>query len=164
MDVERSLLSTFNAVLSIMADVDRPILISIVSILNIVLGLLAIVAGIVLIADIGGVATELTNRIWEEIQEQGQTGDITKEDLFNAIKMLGFLPIFGGVVNAIIGIGMWLGWRIMWYIGVVVNVLELLLALATLIFGNFAALVTVIINGLIIYYLFRPGVKAFFSI
>ena len=93
MDVERSLLSTFNAVLSIMADVDRPILISIVSILNIVLGLLAIVAGIVLIADIGGVATELTNRIREQIQEQGQTGDITKEDLFNAIKMLGFLPI-----------------------------------------------------------------------
>ena len=147
-----------------MADVDRPILISIVSILNIVLGLLAIVAGIVLIADIGGIATELTNRIWEQIQEQGQTGDITKEDLFNVIKMLGFLPIFGGVVNAIIGIGMWLGWRIMWYIGVVVNVLELLLALATVIFGNFTALITVIINGLIIYYLFRPGVKAFFSI
>ena len=67
-------------------------------------------------------------------------------------------------MNAIIGIGMWLGWRIMWYIGVVVNVLELLLALATVIFGNFAALITVIINGLIIYYLFRPGVKAFFSI
>ncbi len=147
-----------------MADVDRPILISIISILNIVLGLLAIVAGIVLIADIGGIATELTNRIWEQIQEQGQTGDITKEDLFNVIKMAGSLPIFGGVVNALIGVGMWLGWRIMWYIGVVVNVLELLLALATLIFGNFAALVGIVINGLIIYYLFRPGVKAFFSI
>jgi hypothetical protein len=143
---------------------DRPILISIVSILNIVLGLLAIIAGIVIIADIAGFTTELVNQLWEKIQEQGQSVDFTKDDLLNVMKIFGGMFSVAGIINALIGVGMWLGWRIMWYIGLVVNILELVFGIGTLIFGNFSAIISIIINGLIIYYLFRPGVKAFFNV
>ena len=143
---------------------DRPILISIVSILNLVLGLLAIIIGIVVIADIAGFTTELVNQLWDKIQEQGQSVDFTKDDLLNVVKIFGGMISVAGIINALIGVGMWLGWRIMWYIGLVVNILELIFAIGTLIFGNFSAIVSIIINGLIIYYLFRPGVKAFFNV
>ena len=146
-----------------MTDADRPILIGIVAILNIVLGLVAIILGVVVLANMGGIITDFVDQIWEQIHEQFP--DLTKDDIINALKLAGGFPmVLAGLINALIGVGMWLGWRIMWYIGLVVNILELLFGIATLIFGNFTAIVSIIINGLIVYYLFRPGVKAFFNI
>lgn len=145
-----------------MANADRPILISIVSVLNIILGLVAVILGVLVLANVGGMITDLVDQAWQQIHEQFP--DLSKDDVINALKLAGFPAVVAGLINVLIGVGMWLGWRIMWYIGLVVNILELLFGLATLIFGNFSAIISVIINGLIIYYLFRPGVKAFFNI
>ena len=145
-----------------MADASRPILVGIVGIVNIVLGLAAIVTGVILIADIADVATNLTEDLWEKVHEQSP--DITKEQLLDAVKMLGALPLVSGIISTLIGAGIWCGWRIMWYIGIVVNALELILAAASIIFGFLPGIVLALINALIIYYLLRPGVKAFFNV
>jgi len=147
-----------------MAEVDRPILISIVAILNIILGVVALVIGIFLVADIGGMTTELADKLWQMLQDEGQSIDFTKAELLSALKFFGSIPIIAGLINILIGVGMWLGWRIMWYIGVIVNIVEFIFAVASIFFGNYTGIIGAIINGLILYYLFRPGVKAFFSV
>jgi uncharacterized membrane protein (DUF2068 family) len=52
----------------------------------------------------------------------------------------------------------------MWYLGVIFTAISLILGIASLFTGVFVSIITLVIDGLILYYLFRPGVKAFFGV
>ena len=127
------------------SDKNRPILISIVAILNFLAGLFFLLGGAVVglnIIDISG----------------------------NVPEIAGFTAV-GGAILAIIGIiyliiagGMWNGWKVMWYIGVIVNGLSLIMGIASLFVGSFVGIIPIVIDALILYYLFRPGVKEFFGL
>ena len=44
-----------------------------------------------------------------------------------------------------------------------VSVIGIILAIASIAVGNVGAIVSIIIHGVVIYYLYRPNVKAFFG-
>ena len=125
----------------------RPILISIIANLELIAGILAVLAGIALM--VGLVAT----------------GDAD----------LGALGAYGGVVLIIAGIialiiagGFWNGWKIMWYLGMIFSILYIIFAIYGMITAGFAgiglsAIIPIIINLIIIFYLTRTKVKEFFG-
>ncbi|MBE6523239.1 MAG: hypothetical protein E7Z62_09000 [Thermoplasmata archaeon] len=126
-------------------DVSRPILITIIAILEFLLGLLLLVGGILLIA---GVVS---------------AGDIDPEfaDLGNAASIA---MIVVGLINIVIAGGFWNGWSIMWYIGLIVNGIGLIVAIYGLITTGIGSAIPLVIYAVILFYLFRPGVKEFFGI
>lgn len=126
-------------------DVSRPILITIIAILEFLIGLLILVGGVLLIA---GVIS---------------AGDVDPEfaDLGNAASIV---MIVIGLLNIIIAGGFWNGWSIMWYIGLIVNGIGLIVAIYGLITTGIGSAIPLVIYAVILFYLFRPGVKDFFGI
>jgi hypothetical protein len=126
-------------------DAPRPILITIIAILEFVIGLLILVGGVLLIA---GVIS---------------AGDVDPEfaDLGNAASIV---MIVIGLLNIIIAGGFWNGWSIMWYIGLIVNGIGLIVAIYGLITTGIGSAIPLVIYAVILFYLFRPGVKDFFGI
>ena len=126
-------------------DAPRPILITIIAILEFLIGLLILVGGVLLIA---GVIS---------------AGDIDPEfaDLGNAASIA---MIVIGLLNIIIAGGFWNGWSIMWYIGLIVNGIGLIVAIYGLITTGIGSAIPLVIYAVILFYLFRPGVKDFFGI
>jgi hypothetical protein len=59
--------------------------------------------------------------------------------------------------------GLWIGKRWAWTITLILSVIGIILAIASIALGNVGAIVSIIIHGVVIYYLYRPNVKAFFG-
>ena len=126
-------------------DAPRPILITIIAILEFLIGLFLLIGGILLIA---GVVS---------------AGDIDPElaDLGNVASIA---MIVIGLINLVIAGGFWNGWSIMWYIGLIVNGIGLIVAIYGLITTGIGSAIPLVIYAVILFYLFRPGVKDFFGI
>lgn len=120
-----------------MTNVNRPILVTIVGALN-------IIEGLVIMALVMGVC--LT----------GPDKSVT------SIAMFAIAAFIAGFIPLIIGIGQLKGWRIMWYLGVIFAIIGVIGGIIGLV--AIVGIIPLIINALILYYLFRPGVKAFFNI
>ncbi len=126
-------------------DKNRPILISIIAILNFLLGLFFLVMGVLLA--VGTIAI----------------GDIDP-DLESLSALGGAGLIIMGLIFLIVAGGLWNGWKIMWYICVIIHAISLILGIASIFVGAFVGIISLIIDIIILYYMFRPGVKEFFGI
>ena len=124
----------------------RPILITILAILEFLGGLLFLIAGIVIVAGV------ITTADVPELAELGSIGGI------------GFIIV--GLIALIIAGGFWNGWSIMWYLGVIFNAISAAFIVYTMFTGGgiVAGIIPLIIELIILFYLFRPGVKEFFGI
>jgi len=126
-------------------EASRPILISLIAILYFLSGLLLLAAGVMLA--IGAAVIDLSDL------DLGLTGMV------------------GGAVFAVIGIialtiagGLWNGWRIMWYLGMIFSVVAILASIIALLTAGGFSIGTLVINLIIVFYLTRDGVKEFFGI
>ena len=126
-------------------EASRPILISLIAILYFLSGLLLLAAGVMLA--IGAAVIDLSDL------DLGLTGMV------------------GGAVFAVIGIialiiagGLWNGWRIMWYLGMIFSVVAILASIIALLTTGGFSIGTLVINLIIVFYLTRDGVKEFFGI
>ena len=126
-------------------EASRPILISLIAILYFLSGLLLLAAGVMLA--IGAAVIDLSDL------DLGLTG------------------VVGGAVFAVIGIialiiagGLWNGWRIMWYLGMIFSVVAILASIIALLTTGGFSIGTLVINLIIVFYLTRDGVKEFFGI
>ncbi|MBE6519017.1 MAG: hypothetical protein E7Z70_05720 [Thermoplasmata archaeon] len=127
------------------SDKNRPVIISIVAILNFLIGLFFLAGGIAMVLNIIDISTHIP-----EIAEYSALG--------------GGILLLIGIIYLVIAGGMWNGWKIMWYIGVIVNGLSLIMGIASIFVGSFVGIIPLVIDAIILYYLFRPGVKEFFGI
>ncbi|MBQ7406076.1 MAG: hypothetical protein IJV90_06680, partial [Candidatus Methanomethylophilaceae archaeon] len=66
------------------------------------------------------------------------------------------------LISLLIGIGFMKGWNIIWYIGVIFAVISALLSLVTILGSPLSGLFSLLIEVIILWYLFRPKVKGFF--
>ena len=127
------------------SDKSRPILITIIAILYFLAGLFVLIGGIMLIT-----GTIALDDVEEDLKGLGSAG--------------GAVLVVMGLISIILAGGFWNGWKIMWYLGVIFTIISLILGIASLFTGVFVGIITLLIDGLILYYLFRPGVKAFFGV
>ena len=118
----------------------RPTLITIIAIHYFLVGVLSIISGLVMI--VGGAAVG-----------QLVLGSMT-----------GAVLIVVGLVNLVIAGGFWNGWKAIWYLAVLFGVLELIICIVGVFSVGPLSLVGLLIEALLLYYMFRPNVKEFFGI
>jgi len=68
-----------------------------------------------------------------------------------------------GIANLVVAYGLWKGKRWAWTITLVLSFIGIALGLASIATGTIVSIWPVIINAIVIYYLYRPNVKAFFG-
>ena len=89
--------------------------------------------------------------------------------LVGGIALVGIIPVLGaaliifGLAYFGVAYGLWKGLKWAWIITLIVTVIAFISGLGSIIVGNVGAVIPVIINGIIIYYLFQPNVKAYFG-
>ncbi|MCL2032396.1 MAG: hypothetical protein FWH45_01600 [Methanomassiliicoccaceae archaeon] len=95
-------------------------------------------------------------------------------EYIGSVEFIGYGGIIGALILLIIGISIWRGWSIAWYIAVLLYGIGLILMLYSMYLvitadGLDAVFVlpfaiSLLVIVLILYYLFRPKVKEFFGI
>ena len=87
--------------------------------------------------------------------------------ILTVISAIGFLisviliPL--GIAFLVMAYGLWKGKGWAWTITLVLSFIGIALGLASIVSGSIVAILSVVINAIIIYYLYRPNVKAFFG-
>lgn len=76
---------------------------------------------------------------------------------------LGVFLVIMGIFSLLIGYGLWTGKSWAWTIGVIFSILGIIGGIISLATGNTGSIVGLILQVLIIYYLTRPYVKAYFG-
>ena len=116
----------------------RPLGVTTISILGIIGGILGLLAGVWLMA-------------WGTV-------------FFGAFGLLfGVIFIIIGIIFIIIGIGCFKAWFWVWTVGVIISVISFVLGIISLFTTGKGALLTIVIFGIILFYLFQPHVKAYFG-
>ncbi len=117
---------------------ERPLGVTIIGILWIIGGILAIVRGLGIVV-LGSVVA-------------GVFG------LF-----IGAAGLIIGFVYLVLGVGCFKGWPWVWTVGVIFSIISIIMGLFSLFSTGAGALLDIVIAAVILYYLFRPNVKAWFG-
>ena len=75
----------------------------------------------------------------------------------------GFLLLVLGIAYLVMAYGLWNGRGWAWTITLILSVIGIIVAIASIVAGNVSAIISIIIHAVVIYYLYRPNVKAFFG-
>jgi hypothetical protein len=134
-----------------MANGNRPIGISILGILMILGGLGFIFLGLLVIA-LGAGGSALLGPPFSSLGSLAKLGSA-----------LGVIVIVVGLVDLATGYGfMKGGMRWSWWVAVVLYILGMVLGIATLLVS--IGIIYIIVEGLLLYYITRPGVKSWFGL
>lgn len=76
---------------------------------------------------------------------------------------IGIILLALGIAYLIMAYGLWKGRGWAWTITLILSVIGIIVAIATIVAGNVSAVINIIIHAVVIYYLYRPNVKAFFG-
>jgi ABC-type uncharacterized transport system permease subunit len=76
---------------------------------------------------------------------------------------VGIVLIAIGIANFVMAYGLWKGKRWAWTITLILSGIGIISSAVSIAGGNFGAIVGIILYAVIIYYLYRPNVKAFFG-
>ena len=68
-----------------------------------------------------------------------------------------------GIAYLVMAYGLWRGKRWAWTITMVLSFIGIALGAVSIVTGNIAAIFNLVINAIILYYLYRPHVKVFFG-
>ena len=79
------------------------------------------------------------------------------------IAVLGAIILMLGIVMLAVAWGLWTGKRWAWTLAIVFIVLGIVVGIAQMIAGGYHGILTLIVQIIIVYYLFRPNVKAYFG-
>jgi hypothetical protein len=134
----------------------RPFGVTIIAILLIISGIVMIITGA------GAVA------IAPFLPPLGQTEDMMIGAISGAL--LGVTAIISGIILLALGIAALFiayglikgrGWA--WTAAVVLSIIVIIMSVVSIVTGNIGSIISLAINGVILYYLYRPHVKAYFG-
>ena len=76
---------------------------------------------------------------------------------------IGGILIAIGILSFVFAYGLLKGRRWAWILTVILSIISIVLAAITIAAGSIPSIISIIISGLILYYLYRPHVKAYFG-
>lgn len=143
----------------------RPLGVTIVAILAIIDGIVLLTGGIFAVTVVPIVNSGLSNL--SVTDQQGQQVNVQGIGMNG---MLATIAIVAGSVAIILGI-IWfvLAWGLLtakgwaWIITVILSIISVVFSIVAIASGGVPSIISLIINGIIIYYMFRPNVKAYFG-
>jgi len=74
-----------------------------------------------------------------------------------------FILLFA-IIGFVIFLGLWRGRSWAWYLMLIFTLISVLGMVGTLVMGSIPSILGVVVDIVILYYLFRPNVKSFFNI
>jgi hypothetical protein len=141
--------------------------------LNIIGGIIMLFGAIALIA-IGAILPTLPPSVFNQSELQGNLTagqapippdtPIVPQSLLGGIGIaIGVVLLALAIVSFIVAYGLLkgLGWA--WTVTVILSIISIVLNALSIAAGNIASIISIIISGIIIYYLYRPHVKAYFG-
>ena len=138
----------------------RPTGVTIIAILNIIGGIIMVFGGLVLVAA-GAILPSLPPSTFE-----GSGMDLSGVPTWliggGAIAIGGVIVALG-IVSFIVAYGLMKGMGWSWTLTVVLSIIIIALNAISIATGNFGGIISIIISGVILYYLYRPHVKAYFG-
>jgi hypothetical protein len=152
----------------------RPIGVTIIAILNIIGGVLMLVFGIGLIT-LGAVLPTLPPSVFNQSQIEGNftAGQVP---IPAGAPPMGLQSLLGGVgiafgavlvalaiVSFIVAYGLLKGRGWAWTVTLILSIISIVWNAITIATGNIGGIISIIISAVIIYYLYRPHVKAYFG-
>lgn len=120
---------------------NRPIGISALAILEILGGVLAIIAGLF----VAGLANSIPG-------------------LSGLGSILGIVFIISGLFAFAVGYGFWTGAKWSWWLAIIIYALGTISSLAGIVVGSVFSVIGLIIEAILLYYITRPGVKSWFNV
>lgn len=139
---------------------DRPIILTI-------LAILAILAGLVLVAT-GAIAYTMSEETWFRlITEEPEILETVKS--LSDMHSIGLPLLISGILMLIIGIALFVGWSLAWYVAVILLVVALVINVYTLVTGGlhsntYGGLLGIAIEVIIVAYLMTPKVRGHFGV
>ncbi len=139
----------------------RPTGVTILGVLAILGGIFLLFAGTVLI----GLATLASSEIATGVTNAGYPGlsSLTAGTITTIVTVLGAVILILGILYLVYGIGFFSGKGWAWTLGIIGTILGIILNIVQIALGSFTSISGLIIGLIIIYYLTRPHVKAYFG-
>lgn len=136
----------------------RPLGVSIIAILNVISGIIMLIGGVGLAA-VGSALPTMTT------VNPNAGGQMALVGLLGggAAAAAGAVLIVLGIVSFIVAWGLFKGKGWAWTVTIILSAISVIMGIVSLVGGNFGAVVNIIIAGVVIYYLYRPHVKAYFG-
>lgn len=147
--------------------VDRPLGVAVLAVLDIIGGILAFIGGITMAA----VSAMVNNPdIRDMIRDQMISAGVANVDaildmLVTVLIVVGVIMFIMGLVGVVVGWGFWAGKQWAWIIGVIFYVVGVVISVVGMVWPVWSptSVIGIIIGAVILYYLFRPNVKAWFG-
>ncbi|MFY9300390.1 MAG: hypothetical protein WAO91_04300 [Candidatus Nitrosotenuis sp.] len=138
----------------------RPLGITVLGWFEVIIGIIAIVAGVVFVV----LAPILSSILRDEVIAANEMVTGMSMPLIGAMSaLLGALLIGGGAFGLFVGIGLLKGKKWAWTLEVISSVIGIAISGFSLISDLGSGIVGLIIESLVLYYLFRPNVKEYFG-
>ena len=145
-----------------MAGKSRPILVTLVGILFALIAIFSLVVGIILCAtgNVDLYSIGLDEETIKQIEEILRDAGVTFSSLMYAA---GAVYIVFGLIYAFLSLGNFKGWGFIWFLAIVVMAISLVLNIIECVsLFNAGTILGIVIDILILAYLFTPKVKKFF--
>jgi hypothetical protein len=133
----------------------RPTGVTVIAILEILGGLASLVAGAGLFVAAALVSSSNFASLYPQLSGIGSISTI--------LYVLGAVVLVFGILALVLGVGFLGGKGWAWTLGIVVGVINIVVSLVQTVIGFYSSIVGIIFPLIIIYYLMRPHVKAFFG-
>ena len=151
----------------------RPVGVTIIAILTIIGGILLLFGGIAFVALAPFVSQiniedDLHNTSNSSISFNLNGTNVPIPN--NAFLILsGFMGILGavliviGIASFVVAWGLLKGKAWAWVVTIIITIISIILDIILIISGGFGSILSLIISGIVIYYLYRPSVKSYFG-
>ena len=135
----------------------RPTGVTIIAVLNIISGIIMLIGGFGLAA-ISSVLPTMTTI------DPNAGGQMALAGLVGGAGIaVGGILIILGIISFIVAWGLLKGKGWAWSLTLILSIISIIIGIVSMAAGNFGSIINIIIAGIIIYYLYRPHVKAFFG-
>lgn len=128
-----------------------------------IIAILLIISGIVMI--IGGAgAVAIAPFLPPLAQTEDMMTDAISEALLSVTAIItGIILLALGIAALFIAYGLIKGRGWAWTAAVVLSIIVVIMSVVSIVTGNIGSIISLAINGVILYYLYRPHVKAYFG-
>jgi len=138
-----------------MQSAKRPTGVAIIAILNIIGGVVMLFVGIAAVA---------VGSLFPSVLEQGTEMSALPAGVAGALGVgIGGIAIALGIFSFIVAYGLWTGKGWAWTLTVVLQIISIVMNAVSIVSGNPGGIISIIISGIILYYVYRPHVKAYFG-
>jgi hypothetical protein len=132
----------------------RPTGVTVLAILDILGGIVGLAAGALFI----GIAALASSSLAAQYPALGSISGIA-----SILYALGALALILGIISIVVAIGFLGGRGWAWTLGIVVSIINIIVSIVETVIGFSSNLIGIIFSIIIIYYLMRPHVKAYFG-